>query len=94
MERKVITNREFLNLKCYREDLPQINRMFLHDLNKFGPGIDAPLWEKDKFWEKWLDRPFNPDEWARASHPKDQTDSVPKDFYGFRRTPHRVKQLA
>ena len=91
---KVITNGEFFRARCEMADLPQINRMFLHDLNKGGPGTDAPLWEKERFYNEWMERPFNPDEWARASRPKDETESVPKDFYGFRRGHQRVKQLA
>ena len=92
---RVITNREWINCRCYREDLAQVNRMFLHMLNTKGPGIESPMWEKEKYWEQWLNMPFNPNEWARADRPKDPTESeVPKDYFYFNRCRYGATQLA
>lgn len=63
---KVVKIREWLNTCCTREDLTRIDRMFRHALSKYGPGIDAPLWEREKFYNKWLEMDFSPAEWQRA----------------------------
>lgn len=66
---KVVTNREWINCCCFREDIAAVDRMFRHDLNAVGPGIDAPIWEKEMFYEKWLDMDFSPNNWSRAKTP-------------------------
>lgn len=63
---KIVTNRQWINTCCYKEDTAKIDKMFRHALNKFGPGIEAPLWEKEKFFNKWLEMDFSPAEWQRA----------------------------
>lgn len=63
---KVVKIREWINTCCYREDIARIDRMFRHALNKIGPGVDAPLWEKEKFFNKWLEMDFSPAEWQKA----------------------------
>ncbi len=63
---KVVKIREWINTCCYREDIARIDRMFRHALNKIGPGMDAPLWEKEKFFNKWLEMDFSPAEWQKA----------------------------
>lgn len=77
---KQVTNSQFINLCCYIEDLPAVNRMFQHDLNKFGPGVDAPMWQKERFYEEWLEMDFSIPNWKRACRPS-RNSSVPKDFY-------------
>ena len=51
------------------EDLATVERMFRNDLNAVGPGIDAPMWEKEKFWEKWLLQQFDAGKWRKAQTP-------------------------
>ena len=63
---KVVTIREWINACCHREDSARIDRMFRHDLESIGPGVDAPLWEKEKFFEKWLEMDFSPTKWQKA----------------------------
>lgn len=63
---KVVKIREWINTCCYREDIARIDRIFRHALNKIGPGVDAPLWEKEKFFNKWLEMDFSPAEWQKA----------------------------
>lgn len=63
---KVVKNREWINSCCYREDIARIDRMFRHDLNAIGPGANAPLWEKEKFYEKWLEMDFSPSKWQKC----------------------------
>lgn len=63
---KVVKIREWINACCYREDTARVDRMFRHALNKIGPGMDAPLWEKEKFFNKWLEMDFSPAEWQKA----------------------------
>ena len=63
---KVVKIREWINTCCYREDIARIDRMFRHALNKIGPGVDAPLWEKEKFFNKWLEMDFSPADWQKA----------------------------
>ena len=91
---KQVTTREFINVCCFMEDLPTVNRMFQHDLNKFGPGVDAPMWEKERFYEEWLNRPFSNEEWNRAKARDTRPSYVPKDFYGFNTQPQRFTRLA
>ena len=50
---KIVKIREWINTCCYREDIARIDRMFRHALNKIGPGMDAPLWEKEKNGLRW-----------------------------------------
>lgn len=63
---KVVKIREWINTCCYREDIARIDRMFRAALNKIGPGMDAPLWEKEKFFNKWLEMDFSPADWQKA----------------------------
>ena len=66
---KIVKIREWLTVCCDRGDLTTIDRMFRNYLNKIGPGIDAPLWEKEKFYETWLEMDFSPAEWQKAKTP-------------------------
>lgn len=66
---KIVSNREWINTCCYREDTATVDRMFRHDLNAIGPGINAPLWEKEKFYNQWLEMDFSPSKWQKAKTP-------------------------
>lgn len=77
----VKTNGEYFKLYCYNTDLCRINRMWLRHLDKT-VGRDAPRWEKETEYDKWLAQPFDANEWDRAAL-KDQTikyalDTVPQ----------------
>lgn len=63
---KVVKIREWINSCCTREDITRLDRMFRHALNKLGPGVDAPLWEKEKFYNQWLEMDFSTSEWQKA----------------------------
>lgn len=90
---KVITNQEWINVYCTTADIAQLNRMFLHDLNTKGPGIEAPMWEKSAYWDKWIHETFNAREWKRAYRDKGDA-GVPNDFYQFNSCRYGAKQLA
>lgn len=66
---KIVKNREWINTCCYRGDEAAIDRMFRNDLEKFGPGIGAPMWEKEKFYYQWLEMDFSTTAWQKAKTP-------------------------
>lgn len=66
---KIVKIREWINVCCDRSDIATIDRMFRNYLNKFGPGIDAPLWEKEGFYNAWLEMEFDTAEWQKAKTP-------------------------
>ena len=46
-------------------DLPLINKVARAYINK-RVGEDAPLWEKEKAYNEWLEADYDVDGWARA----------------------------
>lgn len=63
----VLTNREYFVSFCvfYGNDLCRIWRMWLKHLDRT-VGRDAPMWEKEQEYERWMDQKFDQNEWDAA----------------------------
>ena len=66
-----MTNRSFFVLSCTREDLCVIWRYLMWDLASRFPGRSLP--EKEEMLEKWLDMPFDPQQWDSAKRQSQRT---------------------
>ena len=74
-----LTNGEFFFLHCYKTDLCRIFRMWERHLDST-IGRDAPMWEKETQFDKWLCMPFNRREWDIAETKEDihHDSAIPK----------------
>lgn len=71
------TRREHFLEFCFKDDLAIISRMFWNYAEHVC-GHDAPMWVKDELYEKWLNGPFNYDEWNAASKVSSDKGSIPR----------------
>ena len=60
-----LTNAQYFARYCYTSDLPRIVRMFDRHLDAT-IGRDAPRFEKELEYDKWLDDLFDGNEWEQA----------------------------
>jgi hypothetical protein len=69
---KALTNQEYFLAYCYVTDLPRIMRMWNRHLDNT-IGQDAPMYEKEQEYERWLRDVFDGSEWE-AAKTKDDTE--------------------
>ena len=69
---KALTNQEYFLAYCYVTDLPRIMRMWNRHLD-VTIGQDAPMYEKEQEYERWLRDIFDGSEWEQAKT-KDDTE--------------------
>lgn len=69
---KALTNQEYFLAYCYVTDLPRIMRMWNRHLDAT-IGQDAPMYEKEQEYERWLRDVFDGSEWE-AAKTKDDTE--------------------
>ena len=69
---KALTNQEYFLAYCYVTDLPRIMRMWNKHLDAT-IGQDAPMYEKEQEYERWLRDLFDGSEWEQAKT-KDDTE--------------------
>ena len=69
---KALTNQEYFLAYCYVTDLPRIMRMWNKHLDAT-IGQDAPMYEKEQEYERWLRDIFDGSEWEQAKT-KDDTE--------------------
>lgn len=66
-----MTNRSFFVLSCTKEDLCAIWRYLMWDLGTRFSGRSVP--EKEEILEKWLDQPFDSQQWESARRQSQRT---------------------
>lgn len=60
-----MTNGEFFENYCYKQDLCQIYRMWMEHLDRT-IGRDATKEEKERVYDHWLRMPFSQTAWSNA----------------------------
>ena len=70
----VMSKRDYFEKYCYRNDLCQIARMWDRHLDRT-IGANAPMAEKEKEYERWLNSDFDPIEWS-ASRSRSEMDRI------------------
>lgn len=69
-----LTVNEWAAANCTRKDLCRINRMWLRHLDRT-IGRDAPLWEKEEEYYKWINSDFSRKEWDQSDIIREVRDS-------------------
>ena len=75
----MITNREYFGRCCDRERLAQINRYAQRALSK-RVSPDAPIWEKEKAYEEWLEEEFDVRKFEAAKLDR-HGNAIPENYY-------------
>lgn len=78
-EKYVLTNKIFINTMLEPEDVTKIMRVFNWWLDRKCDRY-APIWEKERLWEEWLESPFDQKAWANAGIPRALPGSIPKGY--------------
>lgn len=78
-EKYVLTNKIFINTMLEPEDVTKIMRVFNWWLDKKCDRY-APIWEKERLWEEWLESPFDQKAWVNAGIPRALPGSIPKGY--------------
>ena len=78
-EKYVLTNKIFINTMLEPEDVTKIMRVFTWWLNTKCDRY-APIWEKERLWEEWLETPFDQKAWISAGIPRALPGSIPKGY--------------
>lgn len=78
-EKYVLTNKIFINTMLEPEDVTKIMRVFTWWLDTKCDRY-APVWEKERLWEEWLESPFDQRAWNSAGVPRALPGSIPKGY--------------